>query len=329
MKYLEIDLANTFFRARHAAHRGSDAEEKVAFAMHVTLSSIAKCWREQKGGHVVICLEGHSWRKDFYKPYKANRAVARAASTEAEQIEDQMFWGAFDEIKTYLSTKSNCTVLQNSILEGDDLIAGWIQAHPNDEHVIISSDTDFYQLLAENVKQYNGITDELHTLAGILDRKGKYVIDKKTRLPKTIPDPNWILFEKCMRGDSTDNVFSAFPGVRTKGSKNKIGLQEAYDDRDKKGFAWNNLMLQRWVDHEQVEHLVVDDYQRNVKLVDLTAQPAYARLAIDETIKAASVPKSIAQVGVLFMKFCGKHDLKRIGDNPNNFVDFLAASYPG
>ena len=28
-------------------------------------NSINKVWREQKGTHVVIALEGPSWRKDF------------------------------------------------------------------------------------------------------------------------------------------------------------------------------------------------------------------------------------------------------------------------
>ena len=40
-----------------------------------------------------------------------------------------------------------------------------------------------------------------------------------------------MLFEKCMRGDTSDNVFSAYPGVRTKGTKNKVGLIEAYEDK--------------------------------------------------------------------------------------------------
>ena len=31
-------------------------------------NSINKVWREQKGTHVVIALEGRSWRKDFYEP---------------------------------------------------------------------------------------------------------------------------------------------------------------------------------------------------------------------------------------------------------------------
>jgi 5'-3' exonuclease len=328
MNYLIVDTANTFFRARHAAHRASSLEEKVGFAIHVTLASIYKAWRDQKADHVVICLEGRSWRKDFYKPYKANRAVARAALTESEQEEDTAFWEAFDDLKTFFVEKSNCTVLRHENLEADDLVAGWIQSHPNDHHTIVSSDTDFYQLLAENVNQYNGISDELHTLKGILDKKGKLVVDKKTKEPKMIPDPKWILFEKCMRGDPTDNVFSAYPGVRTKGSSKKVGLEEAFADMDRKGYSWNNLMLQRWVDHNGEEHRVLDDYERNVTLVDLRAQPEHVKGFIAETIAVGSVPKDIPQVGVKFMKFCGKHQLVKIGEQAQNYAEFLTAPYP-
>jgi len=328
MNYLIVDTANTFFRARHTAHRAQTLEEKVGFAIHVTLGSIYKAWRDQRADHVVICLEGRSWRKDYYEPYKKNRAVARAALTDAELEEDAAFWAAFDDLKTFFVEKSNCTVLRHESLEADDLVAGWIQSHPEDSHVIVSSDTDFHQLLAHNVTQYNGVADELHTLGGIIDGKGRRVIDKKTKEPKVIPDPKWILFEKCMRGDPTDNVFSAFPGVRTKGSKNKVGLLEAFADMDRKGFNWNNLMLQRWVDHNEQEHRVLDDYERNRTLVDLTAQPDHVKVWITETINTNAVPKDISQVGMKFMKFCGKHQLVKIGEQATNYAEFLAAPYP-
>ena len=328
MNYLIVDTANTFFRARHSAHRQSDTWDKLGFAIHVTLSSVNKAWREQKANHVVFCLEGRSWRKDFYKPYKANRAVARAALTEAEAEEDALFWEAFDSLKSFLSEQTNCTVLRHENLEADDLVAGWIQSHPDDHHTIVSSDTDFHQLLAPNVNQYNGIADELHTLEGILDKKGKPVIDKKTKLPKVIPDPSWILFEKCMRGDPTDNIFSAYPGVRTKGSKNKVGLTEAYEDRDRQGFNWNNLMLQRWTDHEGVEHRVIDDFNRNVVLVDLTSQPAEVKAQIAETIATGSVPKNVGQVGTKFLKFCGRYELNKLSEHATQYSEFLSAGYP-
>ena len=328
MRYLIVDTANTFFRARHSAHRQSDTWDKLGFAIHVTLSSVNKAWREQRADHVVFCLEGRSWRKDFYEPYKKNRAVARAALTETEAEEDRLFWEAFDDLKTFLSDRTNCTVLRHEALEADDLVAGWIQSHPEDHHTIVSSDTDFHQLLAANVNQYNGIADELHTLDGILDKKGKLVIDKKTKEPKRIPDPKWILFEKCMRGDPSDNVFSAYPGVRTKGSKNKVGLTEAFADRDKKGFDWNNLMLQRWTDHNGEEHRVLDDYQRNVTLVDLTAQPDHIKTKIAETIAAGAVKRSRPMVGAQFLKFCGKYELNRLSEHATQYSEFLSAEYP-
>lgn len=328
MRYLLVDTANTFFRARHAAHRQADTWDKLGFAIHTTLGSVSKSWRDQKADHVIFFLEGRSWRKDFYTPYKANRAVARAALTETEQEEDRLFWESFDNLKDYLTNKTNCTVLQHENLEADDLIAGWIQSHPDDHHTIVSSDSDFHQLLAENVNQYNGIADELHTITGIFDKKGKAVIDKKTKEAKVVPDPKWILFEKCMRGDPTDNVFSAYPGVRRKGTKTKTGLEEAFADKDAKGFAWNNLMLQRWTDHNDVEHKVLDDYNRNVVLVDLSAQPEDIKVKIATTIANGAVPLNRPMVGAQFLKFCGKYDLIKMADMADSYVRFLEAPYP-
>ena len=328
MRYLIVDVANTFFRARHSAHRQSDTWDKLGFAIHVTLASINKSWRDQKADHVIFCLEGRSWRKNFYTPYKANRAVARAALTEVQQEEDTLFWEAFDNLKTFVTEKTNCTVLQHAELEADDLIAGWIQSHPDDHHTIISSDSDFYQLLSENVNQYNGISDELHTLNGIFDKRNKLVLDKKTKEPKKIPDPKYILFEKCMRGDTSDNVFSAYPGVRTKGTKNKVGLLEAYEDKEKGGYSWNNLMLQRWTDHNGLEHRVLDDYNRNVTLVDLTAQPNDIKTKIVETIKTNSITIDRPMIGAQFLKFCGKYDLIKLSDHASDYARWLGASYP-
>lgn len=326
MTYILVDTANTFFRARHTI-RG-DADIKVGMALHIMFNSIKKAWHDFDGSHVVFCLEGRSWRKDVYKPYKANRAETRAAMTVKEQEEDKLFWETFDAFKEFVSTKTNCTVLHNPQLEADDLIAGFIQSHPNSDHVIISTDSDFHQLLAPNVRQYNGVSEETHTLEGIFDKKGKPVKDKKTGEAKAIPDPQWLLFEKCMRGDTGDNVFSAYPGVRVKGTKNKVGLQEAFEDRNKKGWAWNNLMLQRWVDHNGEEHKVLDDYNRNVQLIDLSAQPDNIRQIINETISKQTEPKNISQVGIRLLKFCNLYDMQKIADSVQLYAEPFQAKYP-
>jgi len=297
-------------------------------ALHITLNSIKKAWNDFNADHVVFCLEGRSWRKDYYEPYKRNRQETRDAMNPREAEEDKVFWEIFDEFKDFIDTKTNCTMIRHPQLEADDLIAGWVQNHPDDDHVIISTDGDFAQLIAPNVKQYNGVSNTIITHEGYFDDKKKQpVIDKKTGEPKGAPDPQWLLFEKCMRGDTSDNVFSAYPGVRTKGTKNKVGLLEAFEDKTTKGFNWNNLMLQRWVDHNGDEHRVLDDYNRNVTLCDLTAQPAEIREIINNTVTSVQ-PKEIAQVGLRLMKFCAKWDMQRIADQAEQYSKPLAARYP-
>jgi 5'-3' exonuclease len=329
MRYLLIDTANMFFRARHAAFRAADSWEKIGYALHITLSSINKVARRFGADHVIFALEGRSWRKDFYPPYKRNRAVARAALTEAEAEEDRVFWETYDNFTKYLAEQTNCSVIRHEQAEADDVIARWIALHPQDHHTIISSDTDFVQLLSSKVDQYNGITDELITAAGIFDAKGNLVIDKKTKQAKTVPDPKWLLFEKCMRGDPTDNVFSAFPGVRTRGTKNKVGLIEAYEDRDRQGYAWNNIMLSRWTDHEGEEHRVLDDYTRNRQLIDLTAQPDDIKQAVDQAIRDQISHKDIGQVGVRFMKFCGRFELNKVSESAEQYASWMNQTYQG
>jgi hypothetical protein len=319
MTYILVDTANTFFRARHVV-RG-DADIKIGMALHITFNSIKKAWQDFEGKHVVFCLEGRSWRKDYYKPYKANRAETRAAMTVKEQEEDKLFWETFDTFKDFIVNKTNCTVLHHPQLEADDLIAGFIESHPDDSHVIISTDSDFHQLIAPNVKQYNGVAETLTTHEGIFDKKGKMVKDTKTGLPKDVPNPEWILFEKCMRGDTSDNVFSAYPKVR----KNK--LEEAFKDRSNKGFAWNNLMLQRWVDHNGEEHRVLNDYERNKQLIDLKAQPEDIKEKITQTIRDNAKPKTIDQVGIRLLKFCQLYDMKRMIDSVQSYAEPLQAKY--
>ena len=157
--------------------------------------------------------------------------------SEKEKEENEVFWECYDDFCDFIKTKTNATVLRNARTEADDLIARWIDKHPDEQHVIISTDKDLNQLVAHNVKQYNGVTEVTLTNEGWFDAKGNPVIDKKLKAPKPAPNTEWMIFEKAMRGDPSDNIFSAYPGVRTKGTKNKIGLQEAFADRKEKGYT--------------------------------------------------------------------------------------------
>ena len=332
MKYILIDTANLYFKSRYIASRSSSAEEMVAMALHLTLSGVQSIIRRFIGPescHVVFALEGRSWRKDFYLPYKANRVQKQSELKDKELELDRMFWETYDQFTIFLKDKTNVSVLRCPIAEGDDIIARFIHLHPADEHYIISSDGDFAQLISPTVKQYNSISGNMITLDGYYDDRGREVKDKKTGVHKKLGEPGFLLFEKAMRGDTSDNVFSAYPGVRTKGTKKTVGLIEAYADRQSKGFAWNNLMLQRWTDHNGLEHRVLDDYQRNITLCDLTAQPEDIKNQVDNAIRQELNVTAKSNVGIHLLKFAAKFELTKISDNVESYARWLNSPYQG
>jgi len=328
-KYALIDTANTFFRARHIASRGTDTWGKIGMALHLTLASTNMVVRNQGIDHVVFLLEGKSWRKAIYPQYKAHRAVAQQSATEAEKEENEMFWETYDIFTTFLREKTNCSVLRHPEAEADDLIARFIHLHPNDSHVIVSSDTDYLQLISDSVHQYNGVTNELITLDGYFKDSGKQVLNKD-KTPKLLEgSPEYMLFKKIIRGDAGDNVFSAYPGVREKGTKNSVGITEAFEDRTAQGYKWNNFMLQRWTDHNGQEHRVKDKYDLNKTLIDLTAQPQDIKDKVDSTIRSDVKVTPTPQVGLHFMKFCGKYELTKISDQATAYAQWLNSEYKG
>jgi hypothetical protein len=88
------------------------------------------------------------------------------------------------------------------------------------------------------------------------------------------------------------------------------------------------MMLQKWTDHEGVEHRVLDDYNRNKLLCDLTAQPDKIKLLIQETIDTATTSnKNIPQVGIRLLKLCAEYDLIKISEQIQSYAEPLNARY--
>jgi 5'-3' exonuclease len=338
--FILCDSANLFHRAIHTVSPSAGIDAMIGMSLHLILHSLKKEWNTFNGSHAVIFHEGRSWRKSYYTQYKADRAVKYAAKTEKEKEEHTLLMEAYNDLITYFDTKTNMTVLQNPQAEADDMIATWISMHPNDNHVLISSDSDFYQLLAPNVKIYDPVKDILITTTSVTNDKGKnmsFILNngKLSKLkvdPHFVPEPDWwryALFLKIVRGDATDHIFSAYPGVREVGTKNKVGIKEAYNDRDTKGYNYCNFMLQRWVDHNGDEQRVKEVFERNRVLIDLTAQPDYIKEACELTVKekVKTEPVVSAEIGMHFMKFSGRWDLKKISDSAQQFMPMLKSVY--
>jgi hypothetical protein len=330
-KYILVDAANLFYRCRHVTQ--GDAFTKAGMSLHLIFRSMRKVWREFKGEHFVCCLEGGSWRTELHPEYKAHRRVAKLQLTTKEREEEEVFRQTFDDLTRFISEHSRITVLHSPGIEGDDFVARWIQLHPTDEHVILSGDSDFVQLLAPNVTIYDGIRDHLITTAGVTNAEGvplEFAIKSDSKLkigkanPEFRPEERWwerALFTKIVRGDSGDNIFSAYPKVRA------TKLREAYDDRAEQGYAWNNFMLQTWINHLGKEVRVLDAFAANERLIDLTKQPEHVREIMDTVIVQAVQKEPVTNVGVHFLRFCERNSLPNLSREAADHAAYLNAAY--
>lgn len=342
--YVLVDSHNLFHRAKHVTQ--GDAATKAGMALHICFNSLKKLWRDFGATHIVVATEGKSWRREVYPEYKAHRRVADALKTKAEREEDELYFDTMKMFLEFLQKRTNVTVLHNDRCEADDFIARWIQLHPDDQHIIFSGDSDFYQLLADNVKIYDGVKGWTITKDAVLDennnpatrertitekvegRTGK-IREVKKKITESIspPDPEYELFKKVIRGDSSDNIMSAKPGVRENGSSKKPGIKEAYEDRHGRGYDWTMFMQEEWMDHNGDMVKVADAYKRNQHLIDLSCQPDDVKALMDQTILEAVQNPRKSQVGIYFLRFCEEMALMNISKNPNDYAVFLQAPY--
>src|SRR5574337_1168584 len=232
MKYILIDTMNLYHRATHMVDPKFGIDSMIGMSQHLIFSSLNKEWNTWSPDHAIFFTENRSWRKELYPDYKANRKVEFAKKSEKEQEEQKQLLESYSELIEYLRNNTNATVIQNPIAEADDMIAIWVEDHCNDKNILISSDSDFIQLLRfDNLTIYDPIKDITITKDGITDDNGNNLEFNLTSTAKIKiigqnkdfrPEPNWFeyaLFLKCIRGDITDNIFSAYPKVREKGTK--------------------------------------------------------------------------------------------------------------
>ena len=337
--YVLIDALNLFHRAKWSA-RG-DINLRTGMCLHVVFSSIRKAHRDLGADHVVLCLDSRSWRRDLFEPYKRNRAVERAKLTAREQEDESILMETFDSLCEFVRTKTNATVLHCEGAEADDLIATWIDLHPDDQHVIVSSDGDFVQLVSPQVSIYNGVTETLLTHQAAFDERGRrraFEMQTSGKVKIGEPDeqfeaePGWqdlALFVKCVRGDRGDNVFPAYPGARFRGTRNRVGIVEAYEDRSRGGYNWNNFMLQTWQDDQGQTRTVKDQYELNRQLVDLQAQPEQLRQQFQQCVAQCAARDPVSNVGIHLLKFCAEWELNNIGRYPDDYAAVLNARYTG
>ena len=214
----------------------------------------------------------------------------------SQQKKYEEFIAHMQEFENLIINNSTVITLYEPMLECDDLIAGFVQTRPDDMCVIISTDTDFMQLLKlKNVRIIAPSTD------------------KETTLEEFDNDAEFYLFQKCIRGDPGDNVQSAFPGVRM------TRIKKAYTDP----FERTSLMKEVWKREDGTEFIVEDLFEENDLLINLEAQPPIIRKKIEQTIERELANKKRFSL-FHFIKFLHKFELKKIEESFNNYLPMLS-----
>ncbi len=294
-------LYRTFY-----AQTGEDDQTLAGMASHMALTTLNKYYKQFKPDKVVMAFDRSSWRKTYtaerpqLKPYKGNR---RKDQSPAQALKYERFMNHLAEFENLIIKHTTIITLAADTLEADDLIAGFCQSHPNDELIVISADSDLAQLMKhDNVSLISPATDK-----------------EQATLTKFDNDPEYYLFQKCVRGDATDNIQSAYPRVRS------TRIKEVYDDAlDGDGYKFVTFMKETWTDHEQRTWTVEEMFKHNQVLIDLEKQPSHIRELMDTTIKSEiSTSKQFSYFHIL--KFIGKYELVKIKDNIENFIPMLSS----
>lgn len=303
MKYLVFDISNLLYRTFFAHHTEDDVTI-AGLATHSALLTLNKYYRQHKPHKIVMAFDKTSWRKEYTaseaclskKPYKGNR---RQGMTPREKIKYDQFCKHLAEFEVIIRDHTSIITLVNDGLEADDLVAGFVQMmtlEPSNEVTIISGDKDMMQLLGPpGVKLIDPATDKERTLA------------------EHNNDPEYFIFEKCIRGDAGDNVGSACPRVRA------TRIEKAYKDPFEKA----NLMNETWKGADGTEFIVKDLFKENQLLMDLRCQPEDIQKKIITTILTAMKdPGTFSYFH--FMKFLGKYELKKVAEQADTFVQMLS-----
>ena len=231
------------------------SEDLVRHMVLNSLRGINKKFRKDYGELVIASDGKHSWRKQIFPNYKANRKKNREKSGH----DWETIFDVINRIKSELKEFMPYKLLEVETAEADDVIAVLIRkmekiVGPNHAKkiLIVSGDKDFIQLHNEWVKQYNPILN-------------KYVGKDET--------PSIYIKEHILKGDRSDGVPNILSddNVFVEGRRQRPLSKKRINELICAGFLYTSLN-----DEEQ------KNYDRNQKLIDLTFIPQ----ELEEKIKS-------------------------------------------
>lgn len=309
---LILDGNNILYRTFHANNRSGEPDDVIiAYCILSALHTMNKYFNKFNADDVIVAFDSWSWRKEYTKDlskcvtnkkYKGHR---RADQTPKERRLYEMLDNHIDEFAETLKTLTSIVVLRRHLLEGDDLIAAYVQMHRDDENIVVTADKDMIQLL-----KYEAVR--------VIDP----ATDKDRSLKDWDNDAELFLFEKCFRGEAktNDNIQNAFPRLlRTK-------IVKAYTDE----YLRENIMNHTFKQLEQigddeygdVEYATRDVFNENKILMDLASQPKVIKKEMVKAVNEAKENRGKYN-HFKFLRFCRINELQDIIDSVEQFVPLL------
>jgi hypothetical protein len=301
MKRLIVDIPNLFWRtvSAHSGGYTGTADEKIGFALHSCLTTLNKYYKQIKPDQVAVVFEGsRNWRKTYTASEKAVSKIGYKSTRVKDPSMDHLFQ-VLNDFEKLVRENSSIICLQNDLVEGDDLIAGFVQNFSGDEIVVLSGDKDFLQLLTH---------------------KNVTLLNPDTGKPRLVEDAEFFMFMKCFRGDSGDAVMSAYPKVR------ETRLKKAFNDE----YEFTKIMNETWTKYNpatdsEITYVVKDLFEENRILMDLSCQPEDIRKVINDTI-THGLENHGKFSNFAFNKFLGVHRLDAIARNPDVFIPLFSCT---
>lgn len=310
-----MDVSNLFRMSFHAHSKEQD-DILLAMANKSFMDIINKYARESKCDEVVLAFDGpKNWRKTFtknapnegnddcvtFKRYKGHR---KDKLTEAELEKLRRFDEHVVEFRDMLREYTGLLVLQHDRLEADDIIGGFISSRRDEKHLIISSDRDYLQL-----QRFPGVSQ--------LDPK----TGKKLTLIDHDHDPEYFMFQKCIRGDAGDNVMSAYPRVRE--TKIKAAYESDYERNNLMQHTFDVTYLHPKTGEAITKKFVTGEvFEENEMLMDLVKQPDVIQEMIMKAIEYGFDNRGTYHM-VKFLRYCSRMDFQHLIQNIQNYNKLL------
>lgn len=283
-----VSKASDMMKQKKGNNENAGGKSDIGLLRHMVLNSIrahSLKYKEEYGKVVICCDSKKYWRKEYFPFYKASRKKNRDAS----DLNWEILFKYFDEIKQELKDHSLYKVIEVEGAEADDIIASlcwWNQKDYNfyglgptsmERIMIVSADQDFLQLQKYSfVDQF----DPMH--------KRNLRTDK----------PDKVLLEHIITGDRGDGI----PNIFSPDNCFVLGVRQKPIREEK---------LRKWINSGDTKEFITSDeilrgYKRNEKLIDLDQIPEDLKKAISTAYEDAKTQTRSQFLNYLIVKQCSE-----------------------